>query len=79
VGRKSPLSQLQLLLPPNQEVMSQDDQGHVMVPASPETQLILIHAQFPLARDFISNPDDRYMYSTHNLLEKPTHSYTKTQ
>jgi hypothetical protein len=31
--------------------MDQDDQGHMMVPPAPETQLILVHAQFPLALD----------------------------
>src|SRR5258707_10503098 len=49
VGRRTPLSLVQALLPSNQEVMGQNDQRHVMVPASPETQLIVVHAQFSLA------------------------------
>src|SRR5258708_40003913 len=49
VGRRTALSLVQALLPSNQEMMSEDDQCHVMVPASPETQLIVVHAQFSLA------------------------------
>ncbi len=39
VGRRTPLSLVQALLPSNQEMMRQDDQRHVMVPTAPETQL----------------------------------------
>src|SRR5260370_42026520 len=48
-GRRTPLSLVQALLPSNQEMMGQNDQRHVMVPAVPETQLVVVHAQFPLA------------------------------
>jgi hypothetical protein len=49
VGRRTPLSLVQALLPSNQEMMGQNDQGHVMVPAAPEAQFVVIHAQFSLA------------------------------
>jgi len=49
VGRKTPLSLVQALLPTNQEMMSQNDERHMMVPAAPEAQLIVVHAQFSLA------------------------------
>jgi hypothetical protein len=44
VGRRTPLSLVQALLPSNQEVMSQKDESHMMVPTAPETQLIVVHA-----------------------------------
>jgi len=48
VGRKTPLSLVQALLPPNQEMMGENDQRHVMVPPVPKTQFVVIHAQLPL-------------------------------
>jgi hypothetical protein len=36
VGRKIPLSLVETLLPANQEMMSQNDHGHMMVPATPK-------------------------------------------
>jgi len=29
--------------------MGENDHGHVMVPPAPESQLVVVHAQFPLA------------------------------
>ncbi len=49
VGRKIPLSLVQALLPSNQEMMGQNDQGHVMVPPAPEAQFVVIHAPLPFA------------------------------
>src|SRR5215472_16946455 len=49
VGRRSPLSLVQALLPPDQEVMGQEHERHVMVPPAPEPQLIVVHPQFALA------------------------------
>ena len=46
VGRKTPLSLVEALLPSNQEVMSQNNQGHMMMPSAPEAQFIVVHAQF---------------------------------
>jgi hypothetical protein len=40
VGRRTPLSLVQALLPTNQEMMSQNDERHMMVPPAPETQFI---------------------------------------
>jgi hypothetical protein len=48
MGRRTPLSLVQALLPSKQEMVSQKDQGHMMVPTVPEAQFILVHAQFPL-------------------------------
>jgi hypothetical protein len=49
VGRRAPLSLVEALLPPNQEMMSQDDHRHVMVPAAPETECVVIHPNLPFA------------------------------
>src|SRR5260370_40340613 len=49
VGRRTPLSLVQALLPSNQEMMRQDDERHVMVPSAPETQFVVVHPQFSLA------------------------------
>jgi len=37
------------LLQPDQEVMRQEHQRHVVVPARPEAHLIVVQAQFALA------------------------------
>ena len=49
VKRKSPLSLVQALLPPNQEVMGEQDHRHMMVPPAPESKFVVVHAQFPFA------------------------------
>src|SRR5260370_31219203 len=63
VGRRTPLSLVQALLPSNQEMMRQDDQRHVMVPTAPETQLIVVHAQLSLTLG--KTGLDRPAHSTH--------------
>src|SRR5260370_40805424 len=62
-GRRTPLSLVQALLPANQEMMGQNDQRHVMVPASPKTQLIVVHAQLSLTLG--KTGLDRPAHSTH--------------
>ena len=49
VGRKTPLSLVETLLPTNQEMMSENDQSHVMVPSAPEAEFVVVHDQFPFA------------------------------
>src|SRR5689334_25447791 len=44
-----PLALVQPLLEPNQKVMGQDDHGHVVVPAAPEAQLIVVETEFPVS------------------------------
>src|SRR5205085_5241387 len=53
-GRRSlrsaaPLSLVEPLLQPDQEMMRQEHQGHMVVPARPEPQLVVVQAQFTLA------------------------------
>ena len=45
----APLSLVEPLLQPDQEVMRQQDQRHVVVPARPEAQLVVIQAHLPFA------------------------------
>jgi hypothetical protein len=47
-GNESPLSLVEPPLQPNQEVMGQDHQCHVVVPAAPEAALVVIQTQFVL-------------------------------
>jgi hypothetical protein len=51
-GAQDPPSLVQALLPANQEMMGENDHGYVMVPPAPEPQLVVVHAQFPLALVF---------------------------
>ena len=44
-----PLSLVQPLLKPNQEVVGEDNHGHVVVPAAPEAEFVVIHPQFSLS------------------------------
>lgn len=48
VKRKSPLSLVQALLPPNQEVMGEQDHRHMMVPPAPESKFVSGPCPVPL-------------------------------